>query len=87
VKNVHLSKYEKLVKELHVYTITKLSVALNAQNYKPCRHEFRLYFQYKTEIKEIMESSIPIHGFSFTPFRSVHQIARENDFLIGKFLI
>ena len=50
------------------YFIKNFGVGLNDDQFRPTRHEYRLTFNLRTVVTQVLESNIPRYGFSFVEF-------------------
>lgn len=72
------------LREHGVYYMLDFTVGENKQKFKPCLHDYRIFFQYKTVLQEQSGNpAIPKYGFSFTDFSKIERMSNNNDYLIG----
>ncbi|RYR33812.1 hypothetical protein Ahy_A10g048457 [Arachis hypogaea] len=60
---------ESLLAEGNVYIATNFVDALNTIKFKPTRYKVRIHFKRDTVVRPIQDSSIPLNGFNFVPFK------------------
>ncbi|RYR62189.1 hypothetical protein Ahy_A04g019589 [Arachis hypogaea] len=72
VKDIFVPIFEGLHAEGNVYVVSNFGVALNTMKFKPTRHKFRIHFKMDTIVRPVQDSSIPLNGFNFVPFKNIH---------------
>ncbi|XLT01477.1 hypothetical protein HN51_050828 [Arachis hypogaea] len=83
VKDIFVPIFEGLLVEGNVYVVTNFGVALNTIKFKPARHEFRIHFKRDTIVRPVQDSSVPLNGFNFVPFKTIHAESKEDGYLVG----
>ncbi|XP_020972974.1 replication protein A 70 kDa DNA-binding subunit C-like [Arachis ipaensis] len=82
VKDIFVPIFEGLLAEGNVYVVTNFGVALNTIKFKPTRHEFRIHFKRDTIVRPVQDSSFPLNGFNFVPFKTIQSESREDGYLV-----
>ncbi|XLS72524.1 hypothetical protein HN51_029389 [Arachis hypogaea] len=83
VKDIFVLIFEGLLAEGNVYVVTNFGVALNTIKFKLTRHEFRIHFKRDTIVRLVQDSSVPLNGFNFVPFKTIQSESKEDDYLVG----
>ncbi|XLR45272.1 hypothetical protein S83_029932, partial [Arachis hypogaea] len=83
VKDIFVLIFEGLLAEGNVYVVTNFGVALNTIKFKLSRHEFRIHFKRDTIVRLVQDSSVPLNGFNFVPFKTIQSESKEDDYLVG----
>ncbi|XP_052108508.1 uncharacterized protein LOC110274503 [Arachis duranensis] len=87
VKDIFVPIFEGLLAEGNVYVVTNFGVALNTIKFKPTRHEFRIHFKRNTIVRPVQDSSVPLNGFNFVPFKTIQSESKEDGYLVGKYFV
>ncbi|RYR11043.1 hypothetical protein Ahy_B05g079538 [Arachis hypogaea] len=87
LKNIFVPIFEGLLIEGNVYVVTNFGVALNTIKFKSTRHEFRINFKRNTIVHSVQDSSVPLNGFNFVPFKIIHAESKEDGYLVGKYFV
>ncbi|XLU72060.1 hypothetical protein S245_031113 [Arachis hypogaea] len=82
VKDIFVLIFEGLLAEGNVYVVTNFGVALNTIKFKLTRHEFRIHFKRDTIVRLVQDSSVPLNGFNFVPFKTIQSESKEDDYLV-----
>lgn len=59
----------------------------NVGNFRTTKHEYRLNFEYGTDVKRIKSSNIPRFGFSFIPIVEILRKDYDPSYLVGNDLL
>ncbi|XP_061344811.1 uncharacterized protein LOC133290699 [Gastrolobium bilobum] len=73
----------KKIQEGDVYFVKNFKVGLNADMFRPTRHEYRLSFNLRTDVKSTFDASIPVDGFDFVDFELIEKEAPNSPYLVG----
>lgn len=79
----HINKYRSSIIEGNCYLIGNLTVSKNNGRYKVTRHNFRLFFQNTTAMKEVNSEKIPKTKFDWASFIDIGSGAINRDWIIG----
>ncbi|XLR37712.1 hypothetical protein S83_022372 [Arachis hypogaea] len=82
IKDIFVLIFEGLLAEGNVYVVTNFGVALNTIKFKPTRHEFRIHFKRETIVCPVQDSSVPLNGFNFVPFKTIQSESKEEGYLV-----
>ncbi|XLT34872.1 hypothetical protein HN873_066164 [Arachis hypogaea] len=82
VKDIFVPIFEGLLTEGNVYVVTNFGVALNTIKFKPTRHKFRIHFKRDTIVRPVQDSSVPLNGFNFVPFKTIQSESKEDGYLV-----
>ncbi|XP_061362777.1 uncharacterized protein LOC133306467 [Gastrolobium bilobum] len=72
----------KKICEGDVYFIKIFGVGLNIDHFRPTRHDYRLSFNLRTNVKSIVDATIPAYGFSFVDFDVIERESTEFPYLV-----
>ncbi|XP_057418322.1 replication protein A 70 kDa DNA-binding subunit A-like [Lotus japonicus] len=78
----HINKYRSSIIEGNCYLIGNLTVSKNNGRYKVTRHNFRLFFQNTTAMKEVNSEKIPKSKFDWASFTDIGSGAINRDWII-----
>ncbi|RYQ99771.1 hypothetical protein Ahy_B07g087774 [Arachis hypogaea] len=87
VKDIFVPIFEDLLAEGNVYVVTNFRVTLNTIKFKSTRHEFRIHFKRDTIVCPVQDSLVPLNGFNFVPFKTIHAESKEDGYLVGKYFV
>ncbi|XLS96741.1 hypothetical protein HN51_039476 [Arachis hypogaea] len=82
IKGIFVPIFDGLLAESNVYVVTNFAIALNTIKFKYTRHEFRINFKRDTIVRSIQDSSVPLNGFNFIPFKKNHTESKEDGYLV-----
>ncbi|XLU66868.1 hypothetical protein S245_025921, partial [Arachis hypogaea] len=82
VKDIFVPIFDGLLAEGNMYVVTNFGVALNTIKFKPTRHEFRIHFKRDTIVRPVQDSSVPLNGFNFVPFKTIQSEFKEDGYLV-----
>ncbi|RYQ82166.1 hypothetical protein Ahy_B10g100774 [Arachis hypogaea] len=82
IKGIFVPIFEGLLAEGNVYMVTNFAVTLNTIKFKPTRHEFRINFKRDMIVRPVQDSSVPLNGFNFVPFKKIHAESKEDGYLV-----
>ncbi|XP_061370271.1 uncharacterized protein LOC133312993 [Gastrolobium bilobum] len=74
---------QKKIREGDAYFIKKFGVGLNMGNFRPTRHEYCLSFNLRTDMKSIVDATIPERGFDLAEFDVIEKESSDSPYLIG----
>ncbi|XP_061371200.1 uncharacterized protein LOC133313816 [Gastrolobium bilobum] len=70
-----------------VYFISNCGVGLNNDNFKPTKHDYRLSFNLRTDVKSTVYATIPTNGFSFVDFDVIERESADSSYLVGNVFV
>ncbi|XP_061349070.1 replication protein A 70 kDa DNA-binding subunit D-like [Gastrolobium bilobum] len=65
-----------------VYFIKKFGVGLNSGSFRPTKHDYRLSFNLRTDVKSTIDSAIPTNGFDFVDFDVIEKESSDSPYLV-----
>ncbi|XP_057451637.1 uncharacterized protein LOC130743416 isoform X2 [Lotus japonicus] len=74
-------RFERVLKEGHVYAITNFEVSFNAGPFMTDKHEFKINFQMNIEVKPMNKASITIETYTFVPLSDILYEDYDTDYL------
>ncbi|XP_061349693.1 uncharacterized protein LOC133294941 [Gastrolobium bilobum] len=72
----------KKIQERDVYFVKFFGVGLNGDIFRPNRHDYRLSFNLRTNVKSTFDASIPVNGFDFVDFDVIEKEASNSPYLV-----
>ncbi|XP_061339347.1 uncharacterized protein LOC133286026 [Gastrolobium bilobum] len=72
----------KKICEGDVYFIRNFGGVLNSDNFRPTRHDYRLSFNLRTDVKSTEDATIPANGFSFVDFDVIERESADSPYLV-----
>ncbi|XP_061364451.1 uncharacterized protein LOC133307903 [Gastrolobium bilobum] len=72
----------KKIHEGEVYFIKFFGVGLNSGSFRPTKHDYRLSFNLRTDVKSTIDSAIPTNGFDFVDFDVIKKESSDSPYLV-----
>ncbi|XP_061344054.1 uncharacterized protein LOC133290023, partial [Gastrolobium bilobum] len=70
------------IHEGEVYFIKKFGVGLNSGSFRPTKHDYRLSFNLRTDVRSTIDSAIPTNGFDFVDFDVIEKESSDSPYLV-----
>ncbi|XP_061339336.1 replication protein A 70 kDa DNA-binding subunit C-like [Gastrolobium bilobum] len=70
------------IHEGEVYFIKNFGVGLNSGSFRPTKHDYRLSFNLRTDVKSTIDSVIPTNGFDFVDFDVIEKESSDSLYLV-----
>lgn len=87
IRKTLVYKFQHLIKEGGVYSISFLAPVVNSGDYKTTKHQYKVNFLYNTEVHPMNQNPINFSPFLFVPVRSILNHAIDVNYLVGMFEI
>ncbi|XP_061347837.1 uncharacterized protein LOC133293306 [Gastrolobium bilobum] len=72
----------KKIHEGEVYFIKIFGVGSNTGSFRPTKHDYRLSFNLRTDVKSTIDSAIPTNGFDFVDFDVIEKEFSDSPYLV-----
>ncbi|XP_057445488.1 uncharacterized protein LOC130737679 [Lotus japonicus] len=82
IRKTLVYKFQNLLAEDRVCSISVLALVLNNGDYKTTRHGFKVNFLYNIEVQPMNQIPISIHPFSFVSIRSILNQTHNANYLV-----
>lgn len=76
-------KFEKILAEGNVYSISGFEVVPNSGGHKTTRHDSKLNLQFHSAFHPVDNISITADPYTFTPFSDIKRADFDDNFLVG----
>jgi hypothetical protein len=84
VRQTLIYKFEKELKEDHVYSMTGFGVASNGGSYRTTKHEYKLNLQFNNKVKICDSKKVPFNIYPIESPAQVFAADYNTDYLYGK---
>lgn len=83
IKKTLMYKFEKLLVEGKVYSVSSFVLVDSSGEYKTTRHNYKICFMYNTEVRPMDQFPIDAFPYSFVPLADLLAPTYDSSFLIG----
>ncbi|XP_057443722.1 uncharacterized protein LOC130735863 [Lotus japonicus] len=84
IKKTLMYKFEKLLVEGNVYSLSSFVLVDSSGDYKPTRHNYKICFMYNTEVRHMPHITIDEFPYSFVSLADILAPSYDSGYLIGK---
>ncbi|XP_061372347.1 uncharacterized protein LOC133314836 [Gastrolobium bilobum] len=72
----------KKIHEGECYFIKKFGVGFNSDIFRPTRHQYRLSFTLRTDVKSIVDSNLSVSEFDFVDYDIIEKESSDSPYLV-----